>query len=1375
MAQEINTTSVSLNSTDNPAQYFADYSAISTSQLPAICALPPAVTLELPAVELIPLAPNCVFQFPDVTIVPPVYVPEPFIPFACPSVHASSSVNISGNAVRGSLVLSSGGSGGNGGCGVSLNGDIKVDACPNVTAVTNVKFPRSTSSTLALEANACGLTLTGVIDTGLTLDYIANTIIYDFPNLFPTGAGGGGGGGANCFMEVNTDRPSADNQWTQNDRLKVKPGQFETDDGDQWPTNMVTGLELLLNAPSGALGYVYLQLTTRPDYTVSSGTIVQSDKKLRSTGSTHNHLLAKVTTKQVTKPGPGSGNSVKKIDKIANDCTPPPKNFVVDCPFHMTDATGIASNSPMVRIRSTSVWDVYPYGMSASEYYYHPLENAANGTKYYMYLLSHTLPNGALDVDGWGEYVMEIKSVKQPKTLADNSAALRWEQFGTVTIGIIPSGYSDGGGIYCKKIVNFCSLQDPSSPNHSSPFIPNDICPFAITNASGSTTAQKSLKIRVNRGTIPTASSDPDKKYPHGMSEDRPYMELLVPDGAYWYGVYLAINLFDNYTIDDANIVLLKAEDTPRSNSYLVYELIGEISIDGNGVVTTKSKCPGIPSSYEVDCPFHISDGGGGSIRIRSTKVMGTYPKNMEDMKKDSGAFYLNAESGWNAVYLKMHLADNGYLAKKTFREDVMQIVVLQDYVYEEGNTGYLRWELLGEVTISDDPYGTTYCSYIQNSCNMPSLPLPSRNSCPFQVYDASELDPQTGKLKLKYGVAKGTVNAVEATKKYPVGMEEGEYFVRDISTNLGDWFAVYLVLVLYKDFSIKSASIEEWDRYKVSTDTMIYHLIAEVNISNANGSAYGEYISFIQNSCTAPKEDYKFNDCPFYIINAGPNSIRIKGTSVNGVYPLNMEEDTIESTGFYLTVTDEKPHVYLKINKTFQGKIDTKNYPESALEIDMWKDYKTAEDYNALVQWEYLGSAYKATSAGDEDYTEVSNQCGYPQVYSTPVDCAYKAFDISEPNDNGALQLRVRIRGTQLIDTNGEPLWPEEMSEETPWTDIQPRDSQGPWTIVYLVLTLNYKYEITKAEIKDFNNYKRNTASLRYHPIAEITVSEDDAGGKYISSLVNNCIEPQSSYNDETCPFYLQDDSSGAVAGVRVANTWVYNRQTYPDEMSDTTMYTLDLGQSPWYGIYLRVQVDGDGMINKGTDTPLTLSAEDTPKTGGSNKPVSNDTIFKKYFFLGEVNIEEDGDGNRYCGFVRNNCVFPEFPIDTGNTSNCPFGVTGVAKGDDWQIKIAYGEVQGVTPENMSTAEDYLIAWKDGTVVMEVTFKDQSVDIDKITFTIKTDQQDIVNTDTEAYYAIARLDTYNDGDGEPAPNITNYCYMPNPCVCDLVYKASTN
>jgi hypothetical protein len=1385
MAQEINTTSVSLNSSSTPAQYFADYTAVTTTALPALCALPAALTFDLPQVPLIPLAPNCEFQFPDVIITPPIYIPDPYIPFACPAVGVSSDVIITGNALTGnlSLVSDSGGSSG-GSCGVKFTGNLNVDACTEVAVTSSIKFPTGSNSTLTLSAEKCGLSFGGSFDFFPFGGF--NTVVWDFSNLFPNagdggygwsggvpggggggGAGGGGGGGAGgaaCFLEVNTQRPPSSKRTTVDDRLKVRPSQFETDDGDQWPSNMSSGSELSLDAPSGDKGYVYLQLTTRPDYSISSGTIIQSSEKLRATsGEKHNHLIATITA--APQPQTDPAGSVKKILKISNTCTPPPKNFVVDCPFHMTDATVIGGGTPKVRIRSTSVWDVYPYGMKDSDFYYHSFtEGGVSGTKFYMYLMSHTLPSGALNIEEFGDKAMEIRGVIIPKTLADNSAALRWEQFGTVTLGSVPTGYSDAGGTYCKKIVNFCTLQDPSSPSYRTPYVHNDLCSFALTNASGSTTETKKLKVRVNSDKIPTASTDPKKQYPVGMSASKPFIEFTIPAGEPWVGIYLVVYMFENYTINYAEVKLFTKDNIPRSTTHIEYILIGEVFVDNDGIVTTKSACPKLKEDLTPDCPFYISDGGDSSIKIKSTKVTGIYPKGMKDNTKTEGSFYLDVEEGWQAIYLKLHLNESGWLDKKNYSTAVMEIVRQDDYIGEKGVTAGLRWELLGEVTVSRDSDNNLYCSYIRNNCNVPSLPLFSSNICPFQVYDASEVD-NDGKLKLKYAISKGSVNSVDSKDRFPAGMAEDKAYVRDVPA--GDsWFAVYLVLTLHPDFTIKNARFEDWNYHVISTDSQIYHLIAEVNVSN-DDSEYGQYISFIQNSCTAPKDNYAYNDCPFYILNAGDSSVRVTSTKVDGVYPLNMEDQTVSTGAFYLNVTTEKPHVYLKINKTLEGTIDVDNFKDYAMEVVATKQYMTGEDYSPLLQWEYLGTTKQKTDEGGNKYTEVENQCGYPVLYPTPQDCAFKVYDISTPKDNGGLDIAIRLLGSKLYDGDFKELWVPGMSAKIPWMNLEV--DYKPWTIIYLVLDLDYKYNITYADIKQFDTFQRSTASRVFHPIAEITISEDSAGGEYISWLTNNCETPKLDYNEENCPFYLQDDSAGTAAGIRVANTWVYERGTYPKDMGEKTMYTLDIGTSPWYGIYLRITLDGYGYINNDTAAPLVVSAEDTPKTD------KNDTIFKKWFFLGETTVGYSEAGNPFCEWIRNNCVDITFPIDTGNTTSCPFGVIGVHKGDDWYIKIEYGKVGSpisVEPDGMVVDKDYELPWEDGYVILGVLFKDNSIDIDMAWFEIKSEVP--VNTETTAYYAIAQLSTYTDEDNEPAPNIVNYCYKPDPCVCDLVYKAGS-
>jgi hypothetical protein len=625
--------------------------------------------------------------------------------------------------------------------------------------------------------------------------------------------------------------------------------------------------------------------------------------------------------------------------------------------------------------------------------------------------------------------------------------------------------------------------------------------------------------------------------------------------------------------------------------------------------------------------------------------------------------------------------------------------------------------------------------------------------------------------LRLRVRVNTGTVNSKSsvADDKYPQGMKGKEYLELEVD-DTKDWSAVYLVLELYQDYTIHKARIEQWDYPQHSTDSQIYHLIAEITVSNDSG--YGRYISYIQNTCTPPKDDYSVNDCPFHITDASTGSlqVRVRSNKINDIYPKDMSELTQDSGAFYLTIPTEQPWyaIYLKINKTLDGKIDVENHPNDAMEIVASPYYKTELDYTALMQWELLGEVTTGTDEQNNPYcTYIQNQCSYPTVYATPNECGFKSVDISFKDSNNQLKVWLRTYGKKMLDTNGNDLWPEGMTATTPWIG-QEVDTGEPWSIVYLVLYLNYKYEITRSTIEYWNDYQRSTASKIYHPIAEFNIDTDADSGKYISSLTNYCQEPLESYNEETCPFYLQDDSNGAEgAAVRVANTWVYDRKTYPDGMTETTTFSLDVGNSPWYGVYLRATLDADGLPNFKTDTPLVLSVEDTPKTD------KNDTLVKKWIFLGEVTVDEDANGHRYCSWIRNNCVDISFPIDTGNVSPCPFGVTLTMEGDNWRVKIAYGKVgkpTTVTPEGMTKDTDYTLTWKDGYVLLGVQFKENSVDIDKAWFEIQTDIP--ANTTAIAYYPIAELNTYIDADNEPAPNIVNYCYMPEPCVCDLVYKA---
>jgi hypothetical protein len=164
MALKIDPTKIHLGDTQH--KYYAEYLPAYTEQVekPEICLLPPLTTLTLTPVTFSEIAEVCVFTFPDVTPIPPVYNP-PVIPGGCVDFIAESTFTI-GSPLSGGLTLTPTGPPN---CGLTVGGEINLSLedsfCTEVTASSNVTGTGTASPSVALSliSLGCGISLTGTI------------------------------------------------------------------------------------------------------------------------------------------------------------------------------------------------------------------------------------------------------------------------------------------------------------------------------------------------------------------------------------------------------------------------------------------------------------------------------------------------------------------------------------------------------------------------------------------------------------------------------------------------------------------------------------------------------------------------------------------------------------------------------------------------------------------------------------------------------------------------------------------------------------------------------------------------------------------------------------------------------------------------------------------------------------------------------------------------------------------------------------------------------------------------------------------------------------------------------------------------------------
>lgn len=177
MANEIDITSINLGNPDS-----SNRPAFSVELFPqqppppdSICAIPDESTFNLATTQLLPLIEACQFQFPDVTPIPPIYIPPQVKFTACEEMVVENSLTVCDIAKGTSLTLEAIGpevreEGGPAVCGMRLGGNICFDACATFDANVDIKFanaaaqPTSIVTFTSASTPNCGFTIGGLID-----------------------------------------------------------------------------------------------------------------------------------------------------------------------------------------------------------------------------------------------------------------------------------------------------------------------------------------------------------------------------------------------------------------------------------------------------------------------------------------------------------------------------------------------------------------------------------------------------------------------------------------------------------------------------------------------------------------------------------------------------------------------------------------------------------------------------------------------------------------------------------------------------------------------------------------------------------------------------------------------------------------------------------------------------------------------------------------------------------------------------------------------------------------------------------------------------------------------------------------------------------
>jgi hypothetical protein len=382
---------------------------------------------------------------------------------------------------------------------------------------------------------------------------------------------------------------------------------------------------------------------------------------------------------------------------------------------------------------------------------------------------------------------------------------------------------------------------------------------------------------------------------------------------------------------------------------------------------------------------------------------------------------------------------------------------------------------------------------------------------------------------------------------------------------------------------------------------------------------------------------------------------------------------------------------------------------------------------------------------------------------------CNWNVVDVSEPDGDGKLILKIKVN-VSPIEPGGR--YPTGTSAETPYKIITLGDLDASWQCVYLRIVVDQKNNILEGDEGINVNYVGNAwpesnSVIQNTYLAGITISDDGAGGTYISDITNFCpvvkVQPA-----PTCAFKIEDYSLGASVNPQISIRSTTIERHYPTGMDDTNTYVLTIPNTQeWWAVYAVLATDSVGNILFGTND-VTLGLADT---------YLDSTPTLTYFLIGEVNTGYDADSKRVIDHIYNACQVPLITgavsdlntiIPRGTTANCPFRTTKKVIDDAQYVVIEAHTVNTPDarwPAGMGGGFPYTLAITQTTYIyvkMLYVENDVIVDPNGYGVTIATSPELAENTVNEEYVLIAIV---NFADGQ-ITSISNSCtnVTANPC-----------
>lgn len=295
------------------------------------------------------------------------------------------------------------------------------------------------------------------------------------------------------------------------------------------------------------------------------------------------------------------------------------------------------------------------------------------------------------------------------------------------------------------------------------------------------------------------------------------------------------------------------------------------------------------------ECPFLVTDvseapeGGGQAVLKLNVKCeeiqafsSGDFHCWPDTTSPEEPNFVIEdipqAEEAWYGIYLQIIVDQRQNLLVDGDTKKLPKIVFLNHWA-ESTSTEIMVY--LAGVNVGKKEGTHYYFSNIENAC--PIVEIPPLPGCPFLVEKNSP--------NFLANVLKVDIRSYKIAGNFPTGMEGDATYSIEIDENSNYWY-LYCVLVVLNGNIVPgedNVTFGLYDDVQISTDTVVYFLIAE--IQTGNDAENNRVVEYIYNYCTLPFV-VPIPPCPFRLTNGSTNTkeqIQVAFGKVDSYVPKGM------------------------------------------------------------------------------------------------------------------------------------------------------------------------------------------------------------------------------------------------------------------------------------------------------------------------------------------------------------------------------------------------------------------------------------------------------------------------------------------------------